>query len=279
MGRTLQLVRRIFAGSFFLLLLLYVGGTFSEIYGFDPSLLSRIQFIPALMAGSFAIVIAITLFTVIFGRWYCSFLCPLGILHDILARFQKKKVKNTSQGPAIVRYSILTVCVISIFSGASLALLLVDPWSLFGRLTTTFAVPPLTFANNQLSVVLNQFGIYSVVAKDYHFAGISVLLVAVLSLSLICYFLYAYGPRFWCNTICPVGTVLSLAAIKPLVRVTINDERCVSCGLCEQHCKAGVITLQTEQVDSSNCVCCFNCLPVCNYEAISYNSPIKRKSV
>lgn len=279
MGPLLQIFRRTFAGSFFLLLLLYVGGAISTIAGFDPSIFSRIQFVPALLAGSFGVVALIILFTWIFGRWYCSFLCPLGVLQDILARLHKKKVKAGTTASSIIRFAILAACAASLFLGTTVVVLLVDPWSVFGRLTTTFILPVLTFVNNQLSAFFNYFGMYGVVAKEYNFAGASVLLVAAVSLSLLSYFLFVYGTRFWCNTLCPVGTILSVVARRSLVRVQIDPEKCVSCGLCEKHCKAGVITHKAHRVDCGDCVACFNCLPVCKYEAIFYNLQRKGKSL
>jgi len=278
MGRFLQAFRRLFSGALFLLLLFYVSGGISHLYGFDPSVLSRIQLVPALLAGSFGVVACIAFFTVIFGRWYCSFLCPLGIWQDILARLRKKKFTKIRKVTGLIRYCILVLCIASVIGGASLVLLLVDPWSVFGRLTTTFVLPVVTFINNLLASAFNYFGLYGVVAKKYNFAGISVFTIAVISLAFLGYFIFFSGPRFWCTTLCPVGTVLSWLAKKSLVRVQIDQQKCVSCGLCEKHCKTGVITLKTKQVDNGDCVACFNCLPVCQYDAISYGFSGKGKS-
>ncbi len=281
MGLFLQNLRRVVSCGVFLLLLLYVGGGISELYSFNPSVLSRVQFVPALLAGSFVIVVSILLFTSVFGRWYCSFLCPLGILQDIIARFRKKKVlvKRAGRKANIIRYSVLILCILSFLCGASLVLLLVDPWSVFGRLTTTFALPVFTFFNNLLAHIVNYFGMYGVVVKDYNFAGLSVLLIATLSLSLLTYFVFYHGGRFWCNTLCPVGTILSVVSRKSLVRVNIDQSKCISCGLCEKHCKTGVIHLKSKRVDAHDCVACFNCLPVCKDDAISYGFVKKGKSV
>lgn len=271
MGRMLHIFRRTFAGCLFLLLLLYVGGAISEIYGFAPSIISRMQFVPALLAGSFGTVLSIILFTLFFGRWYCSFLCPLGILQDILGRLQKKKAETIGWQAGVIRCCVLIFCFASLFFGFSLVLLLVDPWSVFGRLTTTFALPVITFVNNLLAALFNDFGLYAVTAKKYRFTGGSVFLTALFSLSLLTYFLYRYGGRSWCNTLCPVGTVLSVFAGKSILRVQIDRNKCISCGRCERHCKAGVITLQTKRVDAADCVACFSCLPVCKDDAISYS--------
>lgn len=82
--------------------------------------------------------------------------------------------------------------------------------------------------------------------------------------------------RLFCNTICPVGSLLSLFSRKSLFHIAINQETCVSCGLCEHTCKAEAIDSKKKTVDSSRCIDCFNCLSVCAKGSISFTS---RRSV
>ncbi len=270
MGRWLQNFRRVFAGCFFLLLVLYTCGMTSTLFGYDLSILTKVQLVPALLAGSFIVVCSVFVFTFLFGRWYCSFLCPLGIFQDILGRLKKGTSLKDSRSRTITRYCVLLLCVTSLFFGATFILLLVDPWSIFSRVATTFMLPPLTFFNNLIFELLHHFGLYGVAAKEYNFAGISVLFTAILSLLLLFYLLFFKGGRSWCNTICPVGTIFSLVGIKPVVRIRISRARCVHCGRCETECKAGVIDMKSGLIHSGDCVACFNCLPVCKDNAISY---------
>lgn len=270
MAGGLRFFRRAFAGSLFLLLTLYTGGAVYDLVFFDPSLLSRFQFIPAFMAGSFFIVGGILLFTMIAGRWYCSFLCPLGILQDLLGRIRKKKARRNNRTEKIIRNTILVLSFVVLSGGFSLLMLLVDPWSVYGRLTTTFILPVLTFINNQLAALFGYFGFYGVAAKDYHFSGASVVFISLLTLVFLLYCVFISGGRKWCSFLCPVGTVLSVAGRKSLLQIQFDAQKCVGCGLCEKQCKTGVISVKTKTVDIGDCVCCFNCLPVCKDDAISY---------
>ncbi|MEA2061909.1 MAG: 4Fe-4S binding protein [Thermodesulfobacteriota bacterium] len=69
--------------------------------------------------------------------------------------------------------------------------------------------------------------------------------------------------RLFCNTVCPVGTLLGLVSKLSLFRICIDREACRACGKCLHVCKAGCIDVKTKQVDISRCVYCFNCLSAC----------------
>lgn len=275
MARFLQTFRRILGGLVFFSLLLYVSGVLTKIAFFDLSLLSRIQLFPALFAGSFGVVAFIVLFTLLCGRWYCSCVCPLGVVQDGINRCMTRKSgrKTLKAGKAWrwIRYTILLLCLAVYLFNTTIVLLLVDPWSVFGRLATTFVLPVVTFINNLLASVLNVFGNYTLVAKGYHLAGTSVLLVALLTLLLLIFLLRRFHGRMWCNTVCPVGTLLHLLAARSPVRIRIDDTRCTKCKQCEKSCKAAVIDIDNGDINTGNCVACFNCLPVCEYDAIRYS--------
>ena len=281
MGRILQAVRRAFAALVFVLLLLYVGDVLPGMVTPLASFLSYNQLVPALLTGSVISLSVILLFTLMFGRWYCSCLCPLGILQDGIHRLPGKKHKQQIDRNLIgrIRFSLLGLSLTLYFLGTTALLLIVDPWSVFGRLVTTFVLPVTTFINNVLATAVNYWGNYSFVAKNYHLAGISVFFFGSLSLFLLFLFSYRIHARLWCTAICPVGTVLTVIAKRSPVQVRIDDDKCVSCGRCERTCKTGVIDLEHKQVNSGDCISCFNCLPVCDYDAISYGTkPSGRRS-
>ena len=272
MGRILQAVRRAFAALVFVLLLLYVGDVLPGILTPLASFLSYNQLVPALLTGSVISLSVILLFTLIFGRWYCSCLCPLGILQDGIQRLPGRKHQQQIDSTLIgkIRYSILGLSLILYFLGTTALLLIVDPWSVFGRLVTTFVLPFTTFINNVLATAVNYWGNYSFVAKNYHLAGISVFFFGSLTLYLIFIFSFRVHSRFWCSAVCPVGAVLTVIAKSSPVRVRIDVDKCVSCGHCVRACKTAVIDIELKQVNSGDCISCFNCLPVCEYDAISY---------
>ena len=95
------------------------------------------------------------------------------------------------------------------------------------------------------------------------------MLVSAAFLLWIAYLSVRYG-RWYCNSICPVGTLLGLLSRFSWLRIRLN-ERCIGCLRCEAVCKGECIDAKNRKVDASRCVLCFNCLPVCNKEAIIYS--------
>ena len=83
--------------------------------------------------------------------------------------------------------------------------------------------------------------------------------------------------RTWCNTICPVGTVLGLLSRFSLFKVRIDSDRCNGCGLCATKCKAACINSKEHAVDYSRCVDCFDCLGACKQKALVYNPSLKKR--
>lgn len=116
-----------------------------------------IQFVPAILAGFSIAWLVIILTTVIFGRLYCSVLCPAGILQDIIVRFSrvfqrkagKKKIFFQYQKPYnMIRYGILAFTVILFMLGSIHLLLYLDPYSNFGRIAANLFRPIVIGANN-----------------------------------------------------------------------------------------------------------------------------------
>ena len=88
----LRKIRTILAAVFFVLItLLFLD--FTGTLHHWLSWLAKIQFLPAVMALNVVVVVALLLLTLVFGRIYCSVICPLGVFQDILARFHRKKNK------------------------------------------------------------------------------------------------------------------------------------------------------------------------------------------
>ena len=82
--------------------------------------------------------------------------------------------------------------------------------------------------------------------------------------------------RTYCNTICPVGTVLGLLSRVSLFRPVIDLNKCNGCKLCSRRCKASCINADAHQIDYSRCVVCMDCIDVCRQGAISYQYRFKR---
>jgi ferredoxin len=242
--------------------------------------LAKIQLLPALLSLSLGTVAALLVLTLLFGRVYCSVICPLGIFQDAVARIsgwflRKRKRYRYHPEKRWWRYGTLTALVLSYLAGWTVLVGLLDPYSMFGRMATHLLRPLYLWSNNLLAAVLNHFEIYSIYRVDVFLLSLSSFVVALLTLALVGYMAWRWG-RLWCNTVCPVGTLLGMVSRHSLFQVQFDRSKCNQCGACAFKCKASCINTSTETIDASRCVTCFNCLGVCSKKALSY-APVAPK--
>jgi ferredoxin len=229
---------------------------------FTPSLVNFL--IAANVAAlGFAVVLVLT---VMFGRIYCSTLCPLGTLQDIVSfiagKFRKKKYHEPLEPHSRIHLAFLLVVTIPVATGSMFALNLLDPFSNFGRLCGSLGRPLVIAANNALAALLeifNRFDVYPVEVKAVTFASV---ILPLLFLALLGWMSFQHG-RLYCNSICPVGSLLRIISRYSIFRIVIDTERCKSCQLCQRVCKAGCIDRKAKTVDFERCVGCFNCFTAC----------------
>lgn len=235
--------------------------------------LARIQFLPALMIGSVGVVVALILMTLLFGRLYCSVICPLGIFQDVVAwlarKVNRKKHYAFSREKRVVRYGVLAAVGIAFLAEATVVLSLLDPYSAFGRMMVNVFRPVYLGLNNLLAWLFNSFGNYTFYHTDVYVLSVASLVVGLLTFGVIGFLAWRYG-RTWCNTVCPVGTLLGLVSRYSLWKVRIDAEACVSCGLCVRKCKGGCIDSKAKKIDYSRCVACYDCLSSCHKQGIKY---------
>ena len=238
--------------------------------------LLHLQILPAVFGGFGVLLVVYFLLTLLFGRVYCSVICPAGVLQDLFNRLSctGKKKKNGAmrfryhQPANVLRYSILGVTVLFAVFGFTELCLFLDPYSNFGRITTHLFRPVVMWVNNVLSGFLSSQGNYSLyfVSIDLSVAAFVSAITAFIVFAVMVYF----RGRLFCNTICPVGALLSVISRYSLFRVTVDPKACNECKSCERACKAEAIDSQRQQADMSSCVTCFNCISSCNKKAIKY---------
>lgn len=235
---------------------------------FIPSLLSFIS-IGTIAGTGFIFVLILTL---LFGRVYCSTVCPLGILQDSIIYLRKtiKRINFSLSKPFTkTRYLILAITILLFLLGMSLGLNLLDPYSNFGRITSNVFRPIIIVINNFVSWLFEFFNSYLVSPLEFKGVKVFSLLFSISFLILIFWLSYNYG-RLYCNSICPVGTLLGLISKISFFKIGIIESNCIECGECEIVCKSNCIESETKFVDFSRCVGCFNCLDVCPSVGISY---------
>ncbi|MDR0724428.1 MAG: 4Fe-4S dicluster domain-containing protein [Prevotellaceae bacterium] len=237
-------------------------------------LLAKIQFIPAIMALSVIILIILIVSTLLFGRVYCSSICPMGVYQDIIAWLSKriaKKKKRYKFGKAknILRATML-VAAATIFVKFPLILGFIDPYSAYGRMVTNVFRPVYMSGNNVLEIIFTKFDNYTFYKTDIFIMSVFAFAVAILTMVVIGYLAWKHG-RTYCNTICPVGAVLGFLSKFSVFKVRIDKSKCNSCGACEMRCKAACINSKQKTVDNSRCVDCFNCLNACRRDALKFS--------
>lgn len=278
----LKNIRIVLAILFFLPILLF----FVDFTGKLPIQLHHllsIQWIPALLSLNLVVLGILLVLSLFFGRIYCSVICPLGVFQDILSRktslFEKKKKSRFkyTKPQNILRYSILGAAVLVFIFGSSFLVLMLDPYSSFGRIISQLFRPLAIWVNNGLASVLGGMGNYtlyqvnqiSFVPLTFGVAALFFLLVTAMSWS---------NGRSYCNTICPVGTGLGLLSKISIFHISIEESSCSRCGACAKQCKSQCIDSSAMKVDDSRCVSCFNCLSSCKKNSIKYEYRYKKSS-
>lgn len=240
--------------------------------------MAKIQFLPALLALNVGIIIGLIALTLLFGRIYCSVICPLGVMQDIFGWMGKKSKKNRySYSPAlnILRYIMLGVVIIAFILGLNSIVALFAPYSAYGRIAQSLLSPIWMWGNNILAGWAERSESYAFYSVDVWLKGGITLGVAIVTLVVLGFLAWRNG-RTYCNTICPVGTVLGFLSKYSLFRPVIDTTKCNGCGLCARNCKASCINSKAHAIDYSRCVACMDCIYKCNKNAISYKLRISQ---
>ena len=272
----LRKIRTILAAVFFVLItLLFLD--FTGTLHHWLSWMAKIQFLPAVMALNVVVVVALIALTLVFGRIYCSVICPLGVFQDLLARLRRKKNKYSySKEVKWLRYPVLAVFVLAGVAGIGSLFQLLAPYSAYGRIATMIFQPIWKLGNNLLAMMAERMDSYAFYTIDTWMRSLPVLIIAAVTLVVLVVLAWR-GGRTYCNTICPVGTILSFFARFSWLKIRFDEEKCKNCSLCSKNCKAACIDFKTLTVDYSRCVACGNCIDSCKFDALKYSPSMQTK--
>ena len=240
--------------------------------------IAQLQLVPAVLAGSVFVLIFLAVLTVFFGRLYCSIICPLGIVQDLFAWLGKKAKKNRyafSPSKTKLRLGILLVFILSLFAYPPVVRFigsLLEPYSAFGRIATNLLAPVYQWGNNVLAYFAERSESYAFYETEVWMR--SAWSVGIAAATLVVVSVLAWrGGRTYCNTICPVGSLLGLISHFSkgvMLRPVIDTSKCNGCRLCEKNCKGACINSKEHEIDYSRCVMCMDCISTCKRGAIKY---------
>lgn len=218
--------------------------------------------------------------TLVLGRVWCGWLCPLGSLLDWLSpRPARRPRSEPPQGWRLVKYGLLLISLGAALSG-SLAWLVLDPVTLLTRAMTTAVLPALAYALNALLAAmyalrplrgladsLDQLlrgGFLPVHQPSFEQNWLTLgVLAGVVLLSLA-------AARFWCRYLCPLGGLLGLLSRLALLRPVIGAA-CSGCGRCADICPVGAIESEHgHRIAPGECTMCLDCLALCPQAGIGF---------
>ena len=278
----LRRIRLIVALVFFILItLLFLDftGTLHGWFGW----LAKIQFLPAVLALNVGVILLWVVLTLVFGRVYCSVICPLGVFQDVVSWFsgrRKKKKYRFSYSPAVswLRYGMLGVFIIAMIAGIGSVVALLAPYSSYGRIVSNLFAPVYQWGNNVLAYFAERSDSYAFYETSVWLKSLPTFIIAAGTFVVLVVLAWRNG-RTYCNTICPIGTVLGFFSRYSLFRPEIDAEKCTNCSLCSRKCKAACINYKDHRIDYSRCVTCMDCIDSCKHGAISYKYRFGKKEI
>ncbi|MDR3572488.1 MAG: 4Fe-4S binding protein [Anaerolineaceae bacterium] len=224
------------------------------------------------LAGSSVLVLVVIL-SLVFGRAWCGWLCPLGTVLDLFPLKKSRMVKSSPpESWRKVKYGVLLVTLVAALFG-NLTLLVLDPLTIFFRTLSTVIWPALDWIVTSLESALYQIPILNdpisaldnflrptiLPAEPVYYRNILVFAAAFTSIILF----NLFAERFWCRYLCPLGGLLGLISKAAFFRRVVSDE-CKNCGLCNRVCPTGTINPDKQYAsDPAECTMCLECVPTC----------------
>ena len=201
MLRKIRITLAIVFFSLLTLLFLDISGVLHLYFGW----MAKIQLLPAVLALNLGVILFLLLLTLLFGRVYCSVICPLGVFQDIVAWFGKKQKKNRytySKAISWLRYTVLVLFVAALIGGIASFVALLDPYSAYGRIASNLFAPVYRWGNNLLAFFSERAGGYAFYPVEVYVKSLPTFLIAAATFVIIIVLAWRNG-RTYCNTVCP----------------------------------------------------------------------------
>ena len=241
-------------------------------------------FVGAMLLSLFTLAV-----TLICGRWFCGWVCPLGAVHNFFTSLRSGRAKQKLEAGGYnswqkAKYYLLVAFLVVALLGADVVGWL-DPFSFFFRSLATSIYPAinkalvafftwiynadpgvgpvrLTLVTEPIYGFLRKY--FLAIAQPYYWGS---LLIGALFITTVA--LNFWRARCWCRYVCPLGALLGVVGKNPLVRLQKNEEKCNNCRLCLVDCQGGATPENILEWKPSECFYCWNCQVDCPAQAIS----------
>jgi polyferredoxin len=253
---------------------------------FDPLILITTVLSAHTVEKAFFFSLIMIVITLVLGRVFCGWVCPLGTLNNMLSSLRKgKRIKSPGNWHSIKYLILIFTLVSSLFTLQLVGIM--DPLSLFIRSFSISIYPALSYSVSSLfdvmynsnipGVVFVSEAVYSVLKKSVlpflqpsylQSAFIGVLFLFIMGLNLI-------ENRFWCRYLCPLGALLGLLSRFSLLKRSVS-EGCSSCGACAGVCQGNASPDKKENWRDTECYYCWNCDDICPENAVSFGFKAKK---
>lgn len=255
-------------------------------FDLDPLVMLTVWLGGHAVASALLLSLITLVVTIVFGRWFCGWVCPFGTIHNFFTRLRsaRKKKKLETGGYSFwqkSKYHILVAVLVVAIVGPNLAGWL-DPFSFLYR-SLALAVFPLVNAGLQglfdWTYQVNPVGLAAIsepaygVLRQYFLAleqphylwGMlfGLLFGGVIALNF-------FRARFWCRYICPLGGLLGIAGKNPTVRLQVDPDLCNNCMTCVMDCQGGANPNSSAGWKPAECLFCWKCHSGCPADAITF---------
>jgi polyferredoxin len=253
--------------------------------------LDPLVWISSLLSGhrlihGFGWALGVLLLTLVLGRVFCGFICPLGTIHHMAGSIKPAlkgdrliRANQRTPGHRIKYFLLITLLIAAIITPNLTGLL--DPISLLFR-SLALAVLPATGLG--LKEVFDAMAASDVKILDYLSYAAEITVSPIFGyghpvyktgwfigfIFLVILFLNRIRPRFWCRILCPLGALLGICSRFTVFRLEKDQAACTDCKLCPRSCQGAASPMPSQTWENAECLMCFNCFNACPEDALSF---------
>ncbi len=246
---------------------------------FDPLILVTTLLSAHAAAAAFALSLITIAATLVLGRIFCGWICPLGTLNNLMGALRKRPAGTYAGWYRVKYYILIGILVSALFTLQPAGVL--DPLSLLIRSFSVSVYPLFNYSVRAFFDTVyrvNPLGMASVTEPVYSMLKktllsfdqplyrqgvfVGVLFFVVLGLNLL-------EKRFWCKYLCPLGAFLGILSRRSLVKRSVS-EGCTACGACSTVCQGNASPEVRDRWRAAECLICRNCDDICPQDAVTF---------